>query len=91
MSADVTTRIDVRDPAVGEAGCVSARVGGEFGPEICYAVGREYGDWYVSLYEILFDAAGIEPQQIHIVAGRREAEDLVRLFAALYAQIASAA
>lgn len=80
--------IDVREPTDDVVGCISARVG-EFGPEICYAVGQasEYSDWYVSLNDALFTAAGIEPERIHVVAGgRRDAECLVRLFAALYEQ-----
>ena len=92
MSAAMATRIDVREPTDDAVGCVSARVDGEFGPEICFAVGKgEFGDWYISLNKILFDVAGIEPQQLHIAAGRRDAERLVQLFAALYAQIVSAA
>lgn len=84
MTADI--RIDVREPAGGQAGCVSARVG-EFGPEICYAVGHEYGDWYVSLNEVLFAAAGVDYQPTHVAGGRRGAEQLVRLLAALYGRI----
>ncbi|MCP3811564.1 hypothetical protein NLX62_04365 [Mycobacteriaceae bacterium Msp059] len=91
-ATEVGTRIDVREPTDDAVGCVSARIGGEFGPEICFAVGRgEFGDWYISLNKILFDVAGIEPQPIHVAAGRGSAEALVRLFAALYERARSAA
>ncbi|MFN3005163.1 hypothetical protein [Mycolicibacterium wolinskyi] len=91
MSADVTTHIDVREPTEGEVGCVSARVGGKFGREVCYAVGREFGDWYITIQPDVWVVAGIEPQPIHVAAGRRDAERLVRLLAELYSQIVSAA
>ena len=79
--------IDVREPATeNPVGSVSARAG-QFGPEICYAVGSEYGCWYVVPAPALFTAAGVEPSRIYVEGGRRDAENLVRLFAALYEKL----
>lgn len=83
---DKVTVIDIREPVDGQAGCVSARVG-EFGPEICYAVGKEFGDWYVFIQPDVAAAAGIDHQRIYVAGGRRDVEQLVRLLAALYGRI----
>lgn len=84
-------RIDIREPADdAPVGCISASVGTKYGPEICYAVGKEHGEWYVQMNKILFDAAGIEEERIYVAGRRDDAEKLVRLFAALYEQAVDA-
>ena len=79
--------IEVREPTDDVVGCVSARVGA-FGPEICYAVGREFGDWYVAIQPVVAAVAGVEHERTIAAGGRRDAEHLVRLIAALYERAA---
>ncbi len=81
---------DVREPTDDQVGAISARAGGDkFGPEICWAVGKQFGDWYVTINELLWVAAGLEPQRTCVAGGRSDAENLVRLLAALYERAAA--
>lgn len=75
--------IEVCEPTPDAAGSISARAS-RFGPEICYAVGREHGDWYVIVNDVLHEAAGIKTKRIHVAGSRDGAEQLVRLLAGLY-------
>jgi hypothetical protein len=74
--------IEVREPTDAEVGCISAR-SGQLGPELCYAVGRECGAWYLSVSPAAAEAAGIGHRRIHMEGGREDADHLVRLIAAL--------
>lgn len=85
----MTAHIEVREPTDEYVGCVSARAI-EFGPELCWAVGEKFGDWYVTMNESLWVAAGLEPQRTYVSGGRDGAENLVRLLAALYVRAVSA-
>lgn len=76
--------IETRDPEDGQVGSISARTGGEFGPEVCWAVGHEFGEWYVVVNQPVAEAAGVEHQRTQIACHRQEAEYLVRLIAGLF-------
>ena len=58
---------------------------GKFGPELCCAVGREVGQWYVSVQPIVTAAAGMgDLERVRFSCYRDEAESTVRLIAGLF-------
>jgi hypothetical protein len=74
---------EVHEPTEGKVGSIRARVG-QFGPEVCWAVGPEFGEWFVIVNQAAADAAGVEHRRTNIACHRRDAEYLVRLIAGLY-------
>lgn len=80
----VTVEVCEPSDAADAIGSITARMG-EFGPELCHAVGRELGQWYVSVHSIVTAAAGMgDDERVRFSCYRDEAERIVRLIAGLF-------